>query len=338
MAANSDLIRGLVVLLIKKNNIGEALAFAEENAVALQAAIAGNQYFLTTFLKSLAECTWQASPLKQLWEEGDIEAGNYLQWLPEEVLEETMDPLALRLFELLMEWGKRANRDETIKADAQDGHHIMHAAVDHNNPLMVKALLEWGVNVDVRGSEKGTPLHTAVISNNESMVRFLLARKADINASNISLETPLLVAVQGDNLSMVRLLLEHGAEVNKSNHYGMSPLHWAVLKGNVEMVRLLLAYGADATMRNRMEKCASDYTDNPQIKDLLSRDPGIHSNSNNDSSRSQDMGSNPTNDSSRNQSISSNQNLVYRTLNRSNSNKPNPKQPPSDDKRPGLGG
>ena len=60
----------------------------------------------------------------------------------------------------------------------------------------VRALLDTGVQVDVKGQYLGTPLHWASIGTKagDDMVKLLLSRGADIESQDSSESTPLVQA------------------------------------------------------------------------------------------------------------------------------------------------
>lgn len=101
----------------------------------------------------------------------------------------------------------------------------------------------------------------------------------DINSANEQLDTPLILAahgfettIYGANQEDVTTMLDpvpnqwldyifsKQPEINKQNNEGKTALHVAVQQLNVPLVQRLLDAGADATLRDRTNKRAIDYT------------------------------------------------------------------------------
>ncbi len=89
------------------------------------------------------------------------------------------------------------------------------------------------------------PLRAAVQADQPEMVRFLLARGADIEAVDGAHETALVRACLDHRAEILRILLEHGADPNHASVSDEPPIQLAVRAADPTMVRLLLAYGAD---------------------------------------------------------------------------------------------
>ncbi len=334
MAANLDVKEELRTLL-KESDLKGAIAFVRENKVALRTAITATPYFLVSCLLFLAQRSWEdhTQAAKTLWQEGNSEITSYLQWPPAEVLEDimTLSQPHRDMFELLMECGQDVPID-TMKQCLRRP--LMEQAIIFNNRPMIDALLKSGIDIDGRDSGSAPPLYIAAERNNQAMVNFLLDRGANVNSHDAAGETPLHAAVKENHFSTAQLLLEKGADVNKLRAFGTPPLHDAVANGNIEIVQLLLDKGADATIRDDMGKCAIDYANDPQIKCLLQEKVAQAAMGNKD----ERAPNNPQPSLPGSVGMSSNLNLVYRTLSRNTSDKPETKRSPSDDKRPGLGG
>lgn len=103
-------------------------------------------------------------------------------------------------------------------------------AIERNNYLEVKQLLDWGVDVNLKG-----------------MVFFTLevVRRLSHPLASTSVPLPLSYAVNqvGERNELVKLLLERGAEVNFPGKY--SPLWFSSKRGHAATVELLLEHGAD---------------------------------------------------------------------------------------------
>jgi hypothetical protein len=118
------------------------------------------------------------------------------------------------------------------------------------------ALLDAGVDANVRNSHGETPLHYLKGGDDLATLRVLLAHGADTEAANGDGDTALHLAVMGyrgedgsQRLARARALIEAGARVDARDRKGMTPLHYA---GSPAVAELLLEHGADleATDKN----------------------------------------------------------------------------------------
>lgn len=94
---------------------------------------------------------------------------------------------------------------------------------------IAKALLVAGADPNVLvDTTIGSPLHLAANGPPLEMVRLLLDYHADPNLKNARGGTPLHTAARGGSKDVVDLLLERGANPNAIDEFGMTPLHEAI--------------------------------------------------------------------------------------------------------------
>jgi ankyrin repeat protein len=109
----------------------------------------------------------------------------------------------------------------------------------------VKALLEAGVNPNLRSASSSPALVYPATSGAIDMVRILLKAGADPNCRGLNNGgTPLCFATDAWHVDIVKELIQAGADPNMECNDGTTALFRAVGWGNVELVRILLNSGA----------------------------------------------------------------------------------------------
>ena len=124
----------------------------------------------------------------------------------------------------------------------------MYWAIIHGNLPAVRALIEFGVDVNeiIRRTKELRVLHYAAVKPYPKVVKALIEAGADVNAQACEGQTALISAFRPKlNLPNVMELIKAGADVNLANKFGETPLHIAVLDGVLEGVALLIQAGAD---------------------------------------------------------------------------------------------
>lgn len=117
-------------------------------------------------------------------------------------------------------------------------------AVENNQNLIVKKLIERGANIEAIDLSGKTPLIIAVENNNLAIVRELLERGANKEVSDLSGKTPLIIAIENNMYTIFRELLDKGA--NKEALYNRKPpLIISIENNNLSIVRKLLEKGAN---------------------------------------------------------------------------------------------
>jgi ankyrin repeat protein len=130
-----------------------------------------------------------------------------------------------------------------INAVDINGETALHVATKNNFAEIVEALLNHGVDVNVKYPSGQTALHIAARKDFESILVSLLEQDdADVEAKDPLGRTPLHLASR--SVEVTKLLLEHGADVGTKDNFGFTPLHHA--STSVEVTKLLLKRGANA--------------------------------------------------------------------------------------------
>ena len=118
---------------------------------------------------------------------------------------------------------------------------LLHVASRFNLPSVVGAILERGVEANLRVQGGTTPLSIAAEAGSEEVVKVLLARQdVDGNTQDDEGNTPLVCAVRSGRAAIVKLLLDRmDIDANIQDNYGRTPLSYAE-RGNEAIVKLLL--------------------------------------------------------------------------------------------------
>ena len=125
-------------------------------------------------------------------------------------------------------------------------------AADRGHGDVLRALIEHGADVHVRGPGGVTALHSSAYCGRVGTIDVLVEAGAPVGASDGEGRTPLHEAAYHGHQETVLALLKHGAEVNAHCDLGVTPLHTAALnagkQGTAQVVDALLRWGADETV------------------------------------------------------------------------------------------
>lgn len=113
-------------------------------------------------------------------------------------------------------------------------------AVEQENEVTVRKLLDHGAEIDATTASGATALHQAVVRGNGRMARLLLELDADIEAKDKYLATPLLRAVEKNHGLLVSYLLGQSAHIHVKDKAGWTLLHHAAHNGAVDVLKHLL--------------------------------------------------------------------------------------------------
>src|SRR6267378_1302981 len=131
----------------------------------------------------------------------------------------------------------------------------------------VKELLDKGVNVNMRGTDRNTPIMEAAYGPHLDTVKLLLDHGADLSAKKNDGATPiglarskeivdlfknvsaLVAASTKSDSKTINELIDKGTPVNGLDQFGHSALTEASWNGNTEIVKLLLEKGADPNIK-----------------------------------------------------------------------------------------
>ena len=125
-------------------------------------------------------------------------------------------------------------------------------AIRPGNGILVRELLDNGVDVHQTDEEGETPLLMACRKGNYALIKMLLAYGANVNAvggpnNKTRTTTCLHYACKNQYPEIVWLLLKHGADIDAMDEDGWRPLHYACRFNYWDTVRVLIEQG---TMEN----------------------------------------------------------------------------------------
>ena len=136
-------------------------------------------------------------------------------------------------------------------------------AVEQNDLLKVKELLDSGVNINGRDKYGYSALHIASFKALDEMAIFLISKGIDLNIQDKNGQTILHYTALNNQLSIANAALNLGASLSIEDAHGNEPLWTAVFndKGRndrIEMIELFLRHGADVNHRNKVGKSSKD--------------------------------------------------------------------------------
>jgi len=115
-------------------------------------------------------------------------------------------------------------------------------AAEKGNIEAVKQHLASGADVNVKDTNRWTPLHYAAWKGHKKIVVTLIAKGADVNAKN-RYGTPLHLPAGSGHKDIAKLLIANGADVNVKDVGGDTPLDWAINRNHPEIADLLRKSG-----------------------------------------------------------------------------------------------
>jgi ankyrin repeat protein len=103
------------------------------------------------------------------------------------------------------------------------------AAVNFEDPVLIRSLVDGGANLHAKDADGMTPLHWAVLAHHPSTVKALLSLGAEVNVKDNFGYTPLLYASAVDfgDADILKTLLSAGADPQIADKDGKTPLSHA---------------------------------------------------------------------------------------------------------------
>lgn len=161
---------------------------------------------------------------------------------------------------------------DDLEAEDRLGNSPLHIAVEQGEREIIIALLEAGVNPDIRNDEGMAPIHVAASMVEPGLLKVLGENGADIDAKDRNGMTALHYGA-GSEKGCVDVLLALGADTSVKDAEGMTPLHHAMLDNNAArdmdgIVKALVAHGADIHAKDNDGDTPYDFVKFREIQGL----------------------------------------------------------------------
>ncbi|XP_065906448.1 uncharacterized protein [Dysidea avara] len=127
----------------------------------------------------------------------------------------------------------------------------LHYAAEKNQPIVIKLLQEYGVDINCQDEDGWTPLMCAADEGHTDVVKMLHEFGADINHQNKDGWTPLMCEADEGHTDVVKMLHEFGADINHQDKDGWTPLMCAAGEGHTDVVKILHEFGVDINHQNK---------------------------------------------------------------------------------------
>ena len=148
---------------------------------------------------------------------------------------------------------KRLFKSDIRKFNPRNGQTLLSYMAEIGSTLIVRLLIDEGVEIDVSNKKGQTPLWWAASNGHEAVVKLLLDKESEVNVKDDYGQTPLLQAASNGYEVIVKLLLDKGAEVNIKDNNGWTLLRWAASNRHEAVVKLLLDKGAEVNVKDNCE-------------------------------------------------------------------------------------
>ncbi|XP_048522674.1 serine/threonine-protein phosphatase 6 regulatory ankyrin repeat subunit A [Dendroctonus ponderosae] len=141
---------------------------------------------------------------------------------------------------------------EQLKAAAANGDTALHLAVRRKDIDMVRILVDYGTNVDIRNGEGQAPLHIAAAEGDEILVKYFYGVRASASITDNQDRTPMHLAAENGHANIIELLADKfKASIFERTKDGSTLMHIASLNGHADCAMMLFKKGVYLHMPNK---------------------------------------------------------------------------------------
>lgn len=130
-------------------------------------------------------------------------------------------------------------------------HYLLHYCVREDLLDMIKVLVKYGDNIDIRNASGWSPLLIAISERNIPIFKFFIDNGAKLNDNPLlkELHVAIMYCTEATEFkSIAHTLLSKNVDVNCVNYWGETPLHYTILQEKYEMTEYLIKEGADVNV------------------------------------------------------------------------------------------
>ena len=178
--------------------------------------------------------------------------------------------------------------DANYVMDFSKGLPLICSAASHASTKIIKTLIDFGADINVRDFDGDTPLADAV--SNPEAVKIFLDMNADVNSPNNWGRTPLMKAAEFNSIDTIKMLIEHGAYVNSKDQNGSTVfMHidpYGDPQSNLQTLQVLIDAGADVNAKDNngrtvlMHFMPDEYTEDCYIVPLIKAGSDVNAQNN----------------------------------------------------------
>lgn len=139
--------------------------------------------------------------------------------------------------------------DNDIINKVSNGMTMLSFCLIEENINAIRVLLKNGANIMVKIPELGSPLLIACKSKNVNILKAILEYGIDTNIK-INEEPLTFSAAISDNFEGVKVLLDYGVDINARDTIGNTLLIESLFSDDIEIIRLLIDRGANVHLLN----------------------------------------------------------------------------------------
>lgn len=130
-------------------------------------------------------------------------------------------------------------------------HYLLHYCVREDLLDIIKMLIKYGDNIDIRNGSGWSPLLIAISERNIPIFQFLMDHGARLNNNPLlkELHVAIMYCTELTEFKiMAQTLLCRNIDVNCVNYWGETPLHYTILQEKYEMTEYLVKEGGDVNV------------------------------------------------------------------------------------------